>query len=55
MRSRALVVAAVVERDHGLAIRIRAGPRCPERLPIISLLKRLHEELYEGERTRRSR
>ena len=29
-------------------------PRCPERLPIIRLLKELHEELYAGERGRRS-
>ena len=30
-------------------------PRCPEGLPIIRLLKALHEDLYEGERGRISR
>jgi predicted aldo/keto reductase-like oxidoreductase len=29
-------------------------PRCPEGLPIVDLLKALHEELYEGERGRLS-
>ena len=30
-------------------------PRCPERLPIIALLKQLHDDLFEGERGRRSK
>jgi len=29
-------------------------PRCPERLPIVALLEALHDDLYAGERGRRS-